>query len=181
MDDRKLIDYLPSVLRDVREYNTIVTAEEPEMLRAWEALENILKDNFIDEATEEGVLRLEGILKIIPKAVDTLADRKFRIKAKVNEQLPYTFRDLEERLALLCGSEGYTCELINEDYTLKVRIKLTAKSQFGEVERLLNRIVPANMMVDFSLLYKQHLSLATFTHNQLSTYTHNQLRNEVIA
>jgi len=181
VDNRKLIDYLPQVLKDVREYKSIVAAEEPELVDLWTTLESALNDNFINDATENGVLRLESILKIIPKAADTLEDRKFRIKARFNEQLPYTFRTLEERLTTLCGEDGYTCELFNDTYTLKVRIELVVKGQYDAVDDLLERIVPANLVIDLDLRYNQHLTLANFTHAELSIYTHKQLRDEVIS
>lgn len=179
--DRKLIDYLPQVLKDVREYKSIVDAEEPELVDLWVALENALKDNFINDSTENGVLRLESILKIIPKAADTLGDRKFRIMARFNEQLPYTFRSLQERLTTLCGEDGYTCELFNDTYTLKVRIELVVKGQYDAVENLLKRIVPANLVIDLELRYNLYADLEPFTYDQLSNYTYDQLRNEVIA
>ncbi len=181
MDNRKLIDYLPQVLKDIREYRSIVEAEESELVDLWTALENALKDNFINDATENGVLRLESILKIIPKAADTLEDRKFRIKARFNEQLPYTFRTLQERLTNLCGEDGYTCELFNGAYTLKIRIELVAKGQYDAVSDLLERVVPANLVIDLDLRYNQHLVLKKFTHAQLSAYTHKQLKEEVIS
>ena len=181
MDNRKLIDYLPQVLKDVREYRSIVAAEEPELVDLWTALENALKDNFIDDTAENGVLRLENILKISPKATDNLGDRKFRIKARFNEQLPYTFRTLQKRLAILCGENGYTCELLNETYILKVRIELVVKGQYDAVDNLLERIVPANLVIDLDLMYNQHQTLANFTHEQLSVYTHEQIREEAIS
>ncbi len=178
--DRKLIDYLPQVLKDVREYKSIMQAEESELVDLWTALENALKDNFIDDATENGVLRLESILKIIPKAADSLEDRKFRIKARFNEQLPYTFRTLQERLTTLCGEDGYTCELFNDTYTLKVRIELFVKGKYDTVDDFLERIVPANLMIDLDLKYNTYDKLSAFTYNQLSGYTYDDLRDEVV-
>lgn len=175
-----MIDYLPQVIKNIKEYKHIMTAEEPELVEVWTALENALKDNFIDGATENGVLRLEKILKITPKAADNMEDRKFRIKARFNEQLPYTFRTLQDRLANLCGEEGYTCELFNNIYTLKVRIELIAKGQYDAVNSLLERITPMSLVIDLDLRYNQHLKLSNFTNAQLRAYTHKQLRDEVI-
>lgn len=179
--DRNLIDYLPEILKEVRELKAIVEAEQPEAVDLWTALENALNDQFINDATENGVIRLEKILKIIPKATDTLDFRKFRILARFNEQLPYTFRTLEQQLVTLCGANGFILTLNNAAYTLTVRVEMSAKKKFDEVGALLNRTVPANMIIDLSLLYNQHSTLANFTHSQLSAYTHDQLRNEVIS
>lgn len=178
--DRNLIDYIPQVLTDVREFKALMEAEQPEIIDLWTALENALKDNFVDDATENGVLRLEKILKIVPKATDNFMDRKFRILARFNEQLPYTLRALQERLTTLCGSDGYTLELLNNTYTLKVRIELVVKGQYDAVDNLLRRITPANLVIDLDLRYNQNATLKNFTHAQLAAYTHFQLRNEVI-
>jgi len=178
--DRSLINYFPEVLKEVRELKAIVEAEEPEIVNLWTALKNALNDQFVNDATENGVSRLEKILKITPKATDTLDVRKFRILTRYNEQLPYTYRTLEQQLVTLCGENGYSIQLNSNEYTLKVRVELSAKGKFDEVNNLLHRIVPANMIIDLSLLYNQHSTLANFTHSQLSTFTQEQLRNEVI-
>lgn len=176
--DRSLIEYLPQVLREVREYKALMETEQSEIVDLWDALEGALKDQFITEATINGVLRLEKILKIAPKATDSLNDRRFRILARLNEQLPYTFRGLEEKLNALCGVDGYTVELTHGSYTLKVRIELVVKKQFDEVDQLLKRIVPANLIIDIDLRYNQHMTIGDYTHEYLGGFTHYSLRNE---
>lgn len=179
--DRDLINYLPQVLKEVRELKAIVTAEQPEIIDLWDALEEALNDQFINDATEKGVKRLESILKVVPKATDSLDVRKYRIFARFNEQLPYTFKKLQNQLVRLCGENGFRVELDHELYKLIVKVELTAKGKFDEVDSLLKRTAPANMIIDLSLLYNQHQLLASFTHSQLANYTHYELRNEVIS
>ena len=65
-------------------------------------------------------------------------------------------------------------------YQLLVKIGLAAKNNFNDVESLLNRVVPQNMVVTLLQLYNTHAELGRFTHAQLAAYTHNQLRNEVL-
>jgi len=176
-----MIDYLPQILREVREYKCLLQTEQPEIINLWIALENALNDQFIHDATENGVLRLESILNITPKAADSLEDRKFRILARFNEKLPYTYKNLQQKLATLCGENGFTMELTNATYTLKVRIELVVKSQFDSVSSLLQRVVPANLIIDLDLRYNQYSTFTNYTHSQLSAYNHEQLRSEVIA
>ena len=45
---------------------------------------------------------------------------------------------------------------------------------------MLKETVPANMVLDLSLLYNQHKTLKQFTHRQLSAFTGKQIRNEVL-
>jgi hypothetical protein len=173
-------DYMRTALKEIREFKVIANAENAEINALWQALEDALNDQFINDSTEHGVKRWESILNITPKGSDTLDFRKFRIITRLNEQLPYSYRAVEQQLKTLCGEDGYSLELQNSKYTLRVRVALTAKSNYDDVGTLLKRVVPANIVIDLSLLYNQHSMLSKYTHEQLSKYTHTQLRNEVL-
>lgn len=180
MYDRRLIDYLPNSEKTFKEFDAIMTdAEDPEMSLVWGASEDVMNDQFIQDATENGVSRWEKIIGIIPKATETLDARKFTILLKNNEQPPFTITALKKQLETLCGEGEY--EVIRDvaSKTLSVRVALTAKSNFNDVEELLERVVPANMVIDLSLKYNQNNAVATYTHEQLQNFTHEQLRNEV--
>ena len=97
------------------------------------------------------------------------------------EQRPFTMARLQELLGTLCGADGFSAVLAGSAFTLTVRVALTAKQNFDDVESLLGRIVPANLVIDLSLLYNQHQNLADFSYGRLAAYTHDQLRNEVIS
>lgn len=181
MYNKNLIEYLPEFLRDVKEYNAILNlAEQPEIDELWKIKENALNDQFIVDATENGVSRWEKILRIVPKATDSLDIRKFSILTRINEQLPFTLTTLKEQLETLCGEGEYEVKLDASKYTLTVVIALTSKSNFNDVNLLLKRIVPANLIVNLSLKYNQQNIISTFTHEGLQNFTHEQLRNEVM-
>lgn len=181
MLDREIniLNYLPDFIKEFREFKMLAEAENPELLTIWETFDNVLHDQFVKDSTENGVKSWEKILKISPKGADTLEDRKFSILTRLNEKLPYTYTRLEQQLASLCGETGYSLKLLNNEYTLFVRVALVAKSNFEEIRKLLQRTVPANMIIDLSLLYNQHLLLKDYTNVSLSNYTHEQLRSEV--
>ena len=77
--DRNLIDYLPQVLKEVRELKLLLQSEQVEIANLWGSIDNALNDQFVIDATEYGVKRWEKILGIIPKATEPLDARKFRI------------------------------------------------------------------------------------------------------
>ena len=104
--DRKLINYLPPVLRDVTEFKAINDANEPEISLAWDGLDRVMANQFLDDADERGVSVWEQELKIHPKDTDTLAVRKARVKALWNRELPYTVPWLKNWLQGLCGPQG---------------------------------------------------------------------------
>lgn len=178
--DRKLINYLPYVVRDYAEFQGITGAEQPEFETAWAAADDLLANQFIKTAGNLGLSRWEKILGITPKGTDTLDDRRFRVLARLNEELPYTLPQLRAILETLCGAGNYSAEVEEGTYQLVVKIGLAAKNNFSDVDSLLNRVVPENMVITLLQLYNTHDKLGRFTHAQLSAFTHDQLRNEVM-
>jgi hypothetical protein len=177
MYERKLIEYIPHILRDVKEYKAIITdGEEPEIVLLWNAIDNALKDQFIQDATENGISRWEKMLKITPKATANLDERRFTVLSKINEQLPFTITSLKEQLSSLCGEDGYSVELDSNAYKLKVLIGLEVQSKYNDVVALLKRVVPANLIIEASLKYNQHKYLNSFKHSTISDHTHSEIR-----
>jgi hypothetical protein len=175
-----LIDYLPRFLQEIREYKALTDTEQPEMTLLWDELDDVQKDQFVVTATINGVSRWEAVLNIKPKASDSLEDRKFRIMTRLNEQIPYTITGLRKQMETLCGAGNYEILLDNGAYTLSVKVGLAAKNNYDDVDAMVNRMVPANLLVDISLKYNQHVTLEEYTHQQLASYTHYKLRNEVL-
>lgn len=179
MYERRLIDYLPNTEKHFKEFDAIMTiAEDPEMTVAWDAADNLINDQFILDATENGVSRMEKIMKIVPRATETLDSRKFTLLTKTSEQPPFTMTALKRQLETLCGKGNY--EVIRDANTksLRVLVGLVASSSFDDVAILLERIVPANMVIDLSLKYSQHTEVSTHTHEFLQSFTHEQIRNK---
>ena len=109
-----------------------------------------------------------------------MESRRFRVRGLWNEKLPYTYRVLLEKLENLCGKDGYKVELNTREYTICIKIALTAKRMIDSVKEVTNRMLPANLVITVELLYRQHLTLGKYTHEYLKQYTHHQLREEVI-
>jgi len=178
--DRRLIDYIPPILRDIREFLAIMQSEQPEVENAWSAADDLWENQYISSAGELGVSRWESILGITPKATATLDERKFEILAMLNAKLPYTMTELKKQLSMLCGDDGYSVELDNDGYTLMVLLALTAKNNYNAVVSLLEEIAPANLILTVNLKYNQHLTFAGRMHGEMKAYTHYDLRNEVV-
>ena len=175
-----LIEYVPPILAETKEFQAICAAENVEIERLRTAYLNMFADQFIQTATENGIERLEKIMGIVPKGTDTLEVRRFRLQARKQEKLPYTKWTLPEQLAALCGDDGYSLNIDHTARKISVRVALTVKGMYDAVELLLLKQRPANMVIDLSLLYNQWLVLAAKTWDELSTKTWYQVRNEVV-
>lgn len=175
--ERKLINYLPIFIQEYAEIKAIMDAEQVTIENTWSDSENVLKDQFVPDATENGVKRWESILNLVPKATYTLDERKFNILARLNEQLPYTLETLKNMLATMCGDDGYTVKMDYNNYMLLVKLSLSNENNIGTVKDLLCRVVPANIITSVSL-FNTHGALTPYTHGYLSAYTHRQTREE---
>lgn len=177
---KKLNEYLPSILLKTYEFPLLCNTEQREFDRLNTAVDEVLDAQFVSTAGERGIERYEQIFSIVPQDTDTLDERRFRVLAKINAQLPFSIRRLRQQLATLCGEDGYRMEIDGGRYMLTVKVALTAKRNQQAVEELLADIVPANMVCTTSLLYNQHADLTRFTHAQLALLTHFEIREEVL-
>lgn len=160
--DRHLLDYLPPVLREVLEFQTINGACEPEFYLAWNALAVVLANQFLETADSTGVSIWEKELRIYPKDTDTLEFRKARIKAMWNRDLPYTIIWLRNWITGICGPEGHT-ETVS-DYAIDIQLDYSvlpdADRLRAEILDMLLPIRPANMWLQMTALIQAHASVA---------------------
>lgn len=178
--ERALLDYLPDYLHEYAEIRAIMAAQQGTVDQLWADLYAVLDGMYIATAGDAYLARWEAVLRIDAKPTATLDERRFSLLARLNENLPYTMNMLHQQLRTLCGAEGYRIILDAGAYTLGVKVDLGVKSKYNDVAALLERMVPANMIIDLSLLYNTHEVLGQYTHGQLAAYTHRELREEVI-
>lgn len=170
--DRRLIDYLPPILREVSEFQAINTANEPEIKAAWDALARVMANQFIDSADEMGVTKWEKQLKIFPKGTDTMDARKARIKAIWNRELPYTITWLRNWLAGICGSNGHDESI--DGYIIDVRLDYNALPQANglarEILEMLGKISPQNMLTRLTAALQSSGCIAHGAAAEMSQY-----------
>lgn len=171
MLDRKLIDYLPPVLQSVMEFAAITGAQQPEIEAAWDALNLVMDNQFIDTATEAGVTVWEKELNIVPLATDTLEDRKQRLKTAWTYGVVYTYNWLVNWLKTSCG-ENNPLPTINE-YTL--RVSLPVSVDYLHILDDMRRYVAANVLIDPLILLSKikipHYTGSAFRHSIKQTLT----------
>lgn len=174
---KMLLEYLPNYLRDFVEMSAITAAEEPELLLVQSQLEQVLANQFIDTADTDTIERMEKMFNVPVQPDATLDDRRFSVKATLNQAAPFTYRSLCNQLEALCGADGYSVDLL-PNYNISIRIGLARKNNYNAAQEMVERVLPCNLVLDMSLLYNQHSTLAHYTHAQLSNYTHYGVRND---
>lgn len=160
---------------DIAKIYEINDKQEAELEEASDTLE---KNIFLDTMNLEMIKQWEEMLKIIPQDNDTVQDRRFRVKSKVMERLPYSVRILRNKLETLCP-QGYHMEISDNRTSVTVKLALTSKKMMREVGNLLEEILPLNMVYEIQILWNQYSVLKNLTYNQMKPYTYQQLREEV--
>lgn len=163
-----------TMIPDIAQIYDVNDAQCEDLESAIEELDNNI---FLEEMNEDMIARWESMLQITALDDDTIEDRRFRIKMKVFENLPYSYNEILRRLHNLCP-EG--CEfLLNENLTeAQVKLALTSKRMVEDVDSLMSNILPLNIAYAVTVLWNQHKILTRFTHAQLSARTHKEIREE---
>lgn len=170
--------YLPDILRNVREIKVLTAAENTVIYALWNAVEDCMNDQFISEATENGLSCREKALGITPYATDTKADRRFRLLAKYAENVPYTKRSLYTKLISLCGEGGFSLSIDTAKKDVTVKLALTSKKQYGVVKALLERVLPYNMTFTVQRMYNTWSLIKTLTWTQCKALTWGDIKEK---
>lgn len=174
--DRKLIDYLPDILKNVTEFNQMMYAEQPELELFWSKGNSYLDNAFTLSQDADTAARWEKILKISSKDTDELDVRNLRILGVMQGRLPYTYRTFYRSLLAMVGSEkDFKLNVDMEHYKVGIVVALSSKTLKEEIERLADEVVPANMELEVVLWYTSYRMLEKKTHGALEQYTHEQL------
>lgn len=165
----------PEIIKNIPDIKQIYDINEMQGDTLDQTVEQIDSDMNIDEMDASTVERWETILKIVPARSDTLDVRRFRIKTKITDSMPYTYRALERKLDDMCaGAYDIVIDRINQ--SIKVNLGLASQKKINEVMNMLEEMVPLDMIIDTSVLYNAHGYLAQYPHCILAQFTHKELR-----
>ena len=144
-----LLSYWMPLLRKIKEFKEIAKTEEPELRYILEAIDRTLANMFIEIADEYGIKRFENMMGLYPEEGDSLETRRFNVLIKWNDKVPYTEKELYNRLLSLCGSaDKFTIEEHYKEYLLKVATHLGIAGAFDAVAKLLEDMLPCNLVLD---------------------------------
>ena len=140
-----LLSYLPDFMQEYREIRNIMTSEEPELKLLWELLRKVFNNQFIQYCDEDGISKFEEMLGLHRYENDTLEIRIFRVLTYWNDQIPYTWRVLVNRMDQLCGAGNYELRPNFNVYELGITTKFDDAKKYDELNNMLKTILPANL------------------------------------
>lgn len=170
----------PNIVIQIPDISQIYSINEEQGEQLDADVEQINSDIFVDSMGDDVLDHWEKIFGIDVKDDATIEDRRLKVKSKMIERLPYSYRVVIEKLNSLLPF-GYDLYL-NEDLTyMQVKVNLVSKYTLPDVEEFLEAITPLNMVLDVDLKYNTYGVLNRFTHGALESYTYGELVDEPIS
>lgn len=147
--------YFPDCMQGIAEFEQLAQTENLEFDHAWTALDRMLADCFVESADETGVRFWERLTRIPIAASDPISVRKFRILLKINNQLPYTMRWLENKLESVFGTGAFTLGRDLAEHTLYIETDMAYAETLASLYADLRRAVPANLILHTTVSFAQ--------------------------
>lgn len=143
--DKELIDYLPPVVKQIREMQILMGTEQAELEKLKKAATQVLEEGFLFTQGNYGASRWEKILDLHIKGSDSLEVRNYRILEKLNARLPFTIRMLHERIRLMITDGEYQIYLVPDQYFLKVIITGQKLKELQIIRQMVEEMIPLNL------------------------------------
>ncbi len=150
-----LIDYLPPIVKKIRELQEICAAEQPNFDEAEKEIENILCRVFVSQADEKGIMRFEKVYGITPSPEETIEQRRVNILIRnIKRNI-----SLSEVLTILYN---YTVNIeLDCDYNKDEAI-ITLKDETTDIAiiyKALDEIAPLNVYIKEKILTENRVSI----------------------
>lgn len=142
-----LLGYYPEWIREIKEFQGIASAEEPELSALYEKVDALWKDGFITDAGISGIKRWEGLLGRKPYPGDTLEERRKEVLGQWNRQLPYTLESLKDTLTAAVGVQHYELLLRPAQYEMDLYLLDQTLRTMQGIREMVKDTVPANLLV----------------------------------
>lgn len=165
--------YLPKYMRDYKEINEIMNAEENEFSNLRTEAEKAVSNFFIDIADEKGIKRFEDMLGIISSGDESLEYRRFRLKARLTAGRT----DVISILSSIIPDRGWSVEYDSQSFKLAVILDLENQNYMNEVYEALDKAIPANIQLECRIFHTTHRLLSQYRHSELKSYRHSELQN----
>lgn len=160
-----LNQYLPQVIGDAKEIKAMQEAENPEFALLWAEFVRFEKDVFVLTAEEYGIRRWVDLMELDVSQM-SLEEQRALVILKLNENIPYTDRTLRKMLDIAIGQENYSMQILYHEYTIRIEIFNQSIALYLSIQKLLERIKPANLDDVLQLRLKRSLDLYIGIHER---------------
>ena len=177
---KKIIEFIPGELNEIVDYQEIGNAIDQYHADKIAQLQQLKLNQDILSADEETIAKLEKRMGIIPRASESLEERRYRCWIKQTAHTPFTEQWLRHWLRDFIGYDNYDLDFNYEARTFILKITLSNQSNYEAIALLLDEVVPTKIQYLLTYLYNTWQD-AYENHNweDISNYTWEQaIKNE---
>lgn len=168
----------PSIIKEIPDIKKIYEINDGQIEELQSDSDQLDSDIFFDTMSEDTTSHWESFLHLAPEEDDNLSTRRFRVKSKATERLPYSLRVFQKRLEVLFGAGNYTL-IINENLDhLKVVIPLEYAKAMQDAVELIENLTPLNMTYEVEAHSEREVLSDVFFAGLVRTVKMVGLRNE---
>jgi len=167
----------PEVIKNIPDIKKIYEINDPQIEDLDTDTDQLDSDMFADLMSDDALKHWEAIYHIDVMDDESLDDRRTKVKGKMLERPPYSYRVLIRNLDNLLPS-GYDLYISDDLDYIQVKVVLTAKYLLANVQKLLDDMVPLNMVLEVILKFNTYGVLGLHTHEELTNFTYQGLRDE---
>ncbi|WP_317853918.1 putative phage tail protein [Chakrabartyella piscis] len=163
----RYMKYIPLVLEDYTEINTLADLEDVFLEEMEDAKSEIFENQWITTSRESGLKRLATIMNLT-ETYETIEDLRELVLLYWNSNQDYTYYYLLDFLDVFCGEDAYTVDMQYENYFLKVVLALSVKEKQTTLQKKLREWIPANLDCMVYLDTNTYGIIGNMTHSQLN-------------
>ena len=145
-DTIKAKAYVPSIYKGFIEMDTIVDVDDKMIDIVENELKNLIDNQWILTATEEGISQWEQMLDIVSTpSEEDLEFRRNRLINRVSSRIPFTKVSLKNKLDAIIGEGNYILTIDNNEYIIYLESSATNQIWHSEIMLTMNNMKPCNM------------------------------------
>lgn len=157
--------FMPTVLRDVDEVNTILLVQNDAMKKIWDNVEEVFDNQYICTSKESGIELFENMHSIKSLDTATLEERRLKLWILYNQTTPLTRKYMINFLDTLLTPKNYELSFDTENFTVSLTLKFIDDdfepvTIINQVFEWIEEITPYTMIIDRN--YQRILNLKEY-------------------
>lgn len=135
----------PEIIKNIPDIKQMYEINEKQGKELDAALMELEDNVFADTMSEQITAKWGKFLKLSKADGDKLEDRRARVKAKILERLPYSYRIIVGKIKGMCN-ELHEIEIDDERTEIEISALFERESQIRVMEEMLENCLPLNMI-----------------------------------
>lgn len=169
----KYIDYYPAVLKEVYEIQLLSDILDNILDGARKNEGSLVKEFYINTATERGIELWEKALKL------DVTDSDIEIRRiKVLSKMLGDRTSLKTKLDTLLGKDKYRINMDSVKCHIAFDLELSVQSLKPVIVNLIEKVLPLNITYEINLAFNRHFDFADYKYEKLGKYTHKEVNSK---